>query len=156
METIDILRKVGFFEGISDEDLLKINSIVEKHNLGVNEIIFSENAPGGEMFIILTGKIRIYRTDVSGSPKVLALLDPGQIFGELSIFDHLPRSATAIATEPTELLSIKAEKLNNLLNQDKTLGLVLLQQVIKNISVRLRQTNDRLQDRILWGFTAKL
>ncbi|MFA5859083.1 MAG: cyclic nucleotide-binding domain-containing protein [Elusimicrobiota bacterium] len=156
MNVNELLKQVSFMSKISGEDINKISTVVEECSYKPDSVIFKENSPGGEMFIVVTGKVQICRAEVDGGMKVLSLLDNGQIFGELSVFDRLPRSATAIAVENTKLLCIKADRLEKLMNEDKELGLLLLRQVILNLSQRLRNTNDKLQDKVFWGFTAKL
>ena len=78
------------------------------------------------------------------------------MFGEISIFDDLPRSASAVTYESCDLLSISAPELNKLLAYNTGLAVRLLRELVKNLSKRLRATNDHIQDYVLWGLTSKL
>src|SRR5271154_7190888 len=94
-EREDQLARVAFFDGLTREAFSVIAQVTteESHALGTR--IFQYGDPGDKLFIILEGKVRISR-EVSGmGEEALAVLGPGQVFGEMSLIDEAPRSADA-------------------------------------------------------------
>tara|TARA_A100001037_G_C15151291_1_gene639417 strand:- start:6888 stop:7328 length:441 start_codon:yes stop_codon:yes gene_type:complete len=74
--------------------------------LPANKIVFEEGHAGEEAYLIRRGKVEIRKGSMSGAPTVVAALGQNEIFGELALIDYSPRTATAIATEPTEVVAI--------------------------------------------------
>ena len=133
-----------------------ISNIAKEENYNEGDTIFKEGDKGGSLIVILEGTVKIYKETVSGIKNVLASLDKNNMFGELSIFDELPRSATAVSATKSRCIVIKTDDLVTLMNNNQSLAVNLLKQVIKTLSNRIRNTNEKLHDNIFWGITAKL
>lgn len=103
--------------------------------------IFREGAPGDSMFFIHAGAVTIEK-DVAGKAETLATLHKGDFFGEMSLLDHLPRSATATAAETTELLEVTADNFEQLLAGNVEIAIRMIRKYI----ARVRETNQQLQD----------
>lgn len=155
MSSMILLRNVSFFSKLTEDELNLINNIVKTKTYKENSIIFREKDISGELFIIDKGVVKIYKESASGR-KTLASFKNGDVFGELSLFDDLPRSATAVASVESVLLTIKNDDLNKIMNLNMELRHKILKNAIHEISLRLRETNERIQDNILWTLTAKL
>ncbi len=99
-------RAVPFFDGLTREALSLIAQVTteESHALGTR--IFQYGDPGDKLFIILEGKVRISREVAGMGEEALAVLGPGQVFGEMALLDESPRSADARAHERCRLLVI--------------------------------------------------
>lgn len=96
------------------------------------------------MYLILSGAVRISR-EVSGmGEEALAVLRPGNYFGEMALIDDSPRSADAKAHETSEVFVIRKEDLEDLLFVDRDLAYDLLWNFVRTLSGRLRQTNDKM------------
>ncbi|MHB8341307.1 MAG: Crp/Fnr family transcriptional regulator [Mycobacteriales bacterium] len=106
------------------------------------ELIFSEGDQGDTVYLILTGKIKIIRTALDGRENLLAVLGPGEVFGELSLFDPGPRTASARALEDTALAALSHANLDAWLRTEPQVGALLL----KVLARRLRRTNDAMAD----------
>ncbi len=78
-----------------------------------DQIIFHKNDPGSTLYIIISGKVKIVLPSAEGDAVLVALLSTGDFFGELSLFDGEPRSATSIAAEATDILTLDQEDLLN-------------------------------------------
>ncbi|OPY56015.1 MAG: cAMP receptor protein [Pelotomaculum sp. PtaU1.Bin035] len=103
---IKVLNKISFFKGL---DLSTLNYVARYGNLlraDKNTVIFLQGEPGNCMYIIVKGKIKIYRTGKDGKEQTLSELTSSDILGEMSLLDGLERSASAVAIEETILFSL--------------------------------------------------
>jgi CRP/FNR family transcriptional regulator, cyclic AMP receptor protein len=140
-----ILKNVYLFDGLSEEDLEKVFDICKPFELKENEKLFSEGDAGDELFIIVSGEIRISKLIGGLGEEALAVLKDGNFFGEMSLVDDVPRSADAISNKASSLLRISREDFLQLLMSDKDLALTLLMTFVKTLSLRLRQTNEKVK-----------
>jgi CRP-like cAMP-binding protein len=83
----DILRSHPLFEDVTAEDLKKVMAAVRTGEFSAGQEIFGENAPGRELYVLLSGKVRILKTMREGNRQTLSVLGPGNFFGELSLLD---------------------------------------------------------------------
>ena len=143
-EALDLLAKVRMFEGLRPAYLKRIAAIgvVERHESGA--IIFSEGAAGDKMYLILSGAVRISRQIPGMGEEALAVLRPGNYFGEMALIDDSARSADARAHEVSEVFVIRKEDLEDLLFVDRDLAYDLLWNLVRTLSGRLRETNDKM------------
>lgn len=103
------------------------------------EIIFREGEKGDHMYVVQSGKVKITKKGPSGD-LTIAILESGEIFGEMALFDRLPRSATASALGDARVLSIDKNKLFQTLSRDPTLAL----RILESMSKRIRRLNEEL------------
>ena len=101
LETVEGLRKIPFLAGIPENVLLKLAEHGVRKTYPKNVIIINEGDEAGPLFILLTGKVRVFVSNEDGKEVTLSMQQPGSYFGELSILDDAPRSASVICTEPT-------------------------------------------------------
>lgn len=143
-EVVDALGRIHLFEGIAQEGLERIGSIAREVRRGPGEVIFREGDSSGELYLILEGKVRIAREVPGMGEEALAVLGPGDAFGEMSLIDDFPRSADARVHERCRLLVIDKDAVEDLLFLDKELAYELLWNFVKILSARLRDTNDKM------------
>ncbi|MEO5768444.1 MAG: cyclic nucleotide-binding domain-containing protein [Polyangia bacterium] len=143
-DALELLAKVHMFEGLRPEYLKRIAAIGvrEKHPAGA--VIFSEGAVGDKMYLILSGAVRISREVAGMGEEALAVLRPGNYFGEMALIDDAPRSADAKAHETSEVFVIRKEDLEDVLFVDRDLAYDLLWNLVRTLSGRLRETNDKM------------
>jgi len=103
------------------------------------EVIFKEGEKGETMYVIQAGEVRITKKLVSDHTTI-ATLRPGEIFGEMALFDKLPRSATAMASGEARVLSIDKKKLFSTISHDPTLAF----KIIETMSQRIRRLDENL------------
>src|SRR5690606_880734 len=89
--TDDVLRQAPLFSGLDDEVAGALESSMSPVSLRRGEILFSEGDDGDQLYVVTEGKIKLGRTSPDGRENLLAILGPGQMFGELSFFDPGPR-----------------------------------------------------------------
>ena len=103
------------------------------------EVIFHEGSTGDVMYVIQSGKVTITKKTAS-EEIAIATLDSGEIFGEMALFDRLPRSATAVASGEARVLSIDKKKLFSTISRDPT----LVFKIIESMSTRIRRLDEEL------------
>lgn len=119
--------------------MMKVTRQHELQKFSDGETIFTENESSSEMFVVRTGKVEISKS-VGGHAMRLAVLERGSFFGEMSLLEGLPRSATARAIGDVELLVLRPGSLLLQIRRDPTFAFELLQQ----LSGRIRDLNENL------------
>lgn len=143
---IDRAREIGLFGGLSDDVLETFVGGLTVLDLGPGTVIFEEGASGREMFVILDGEVEILRQSKRGHEARMALLGPGDWLGEMSILDVLPRSATARVVAPARLVRLSAMELDALYRRDVRAYALLVLNIAREISRRLRVADGLLAD----------
>ncbi|WP_223643874.1 cyclic nucleotide-binding domain-containing protein [Corallococcus sp. EGB] len=140
-----VLKKVALFEGLTQGQLAKVARIALSRSHAAGDFLFREGDTGQEMFILTTGKVRISKSVPGIGEEALAILEPGQYFGEMAVIEDSPRSADAIAHTDCTVWVIERAKLDQLMFTDKDLAYVLLWTFVRTLSERLRETNDKIK-----------
>ena len=135
-----LLRQVAFFREVPPHHLRELARFAQVESFAAGDEIIRAGELGSTMYVICSGRVNVVRERAVGDPVVLASLGPGEVFGELSIFDSETRSATVVATEDSELLTLGRIDLVRVVDRNPALALSLL----KSLSARLRAANDRL------------
>jgi len=130
---------------------MKVSRRHEIQKFEDGEAVVREGEESREMFIIRTGRVEIVK-EMAGQEVRLATLERGSFFGEMSLLEGLPRSATARAVGPTELVILRPGSLLVQIRRDPTFAFELLQQM----SRRVRELNDRLIIAMAGGASASL
>ena len=138
------LAKVSFFDGLTPEALAMIAQVTTEETHATGTRIFQYGEPGDKLYIILEGKVRIFREVGGMGEEALAVLGTGEIFGEMALLDESPRSAGAIAHERCRLLVIAKDAFDDLLFLHKDLAYEVLWSCVRMLAARLRETNDKL------------
>lgn len=107
----DLLKGIAIFELLHDDDRIELAKVVDSVQLQAGTILFQAGEPGESLFIVHTGSIELYIKDTAGQKIILTVADEGQLFGELSLLDSGPRTATAVALDDAELLVLDREDL---------------------------------------------
>jgi CRP/FNR family cyclic AMP-dependent transcriptional regulator len=138
----DAVRNAPLFLALDEEASVALRSSMVEIDFTRGQIVFSEGDPGDRLYVIVDGKIKLGTTSNDGRENLLAVLGPGEMFGELSLFDPGPRTATATALTETTLLVLGHEALGPWLKGRPGVGQALL----KALAQRLRKTNENLSD----------
>jgi len=134
----DVLRRAPLFEALSEEDYGALRAGVSTVLLSRGERLFSEGDTGDKLYIILSGKIKLTKAAPDGRENLLSVHGPGEMFGELSLFDPIPRTSSATAVTNAELAGVAHEDLRSWLTTRPEVAIHLLQALAK----RLRRINE--------------
>ncbi len=138
-----LLAKIPLFESLTRDDIVALSSRVEEIVFESGTVIFHQGDEGSSLFVIEEGSVEISYGD-GKSRILLATLFPGQYFGELSLFDGAPRSATAIATKKTGVIRLDRDDLVDYVNRNPAAAL----RIIAEMGDRLRQTNELMSRQV--------
>jgi CRP/FNR family cyclic AMP-dependent transcriptional regulator len=139
-----VLRHASAFQLLDDEGLFELAAHVDEASFAAGETIFRAGDPGGVMHVVLSGRVEVSILDGERKRVVLHLLGPGEIFGELSLFDGEPRSAGVLALEPTRTFLIDREDLARLFARRPRAAF----DVLAMLGRRLRATDILLSQRV--------
>src|SRR4249919_823978 len=134
----DVLRQAPLFSALDDEAASALRASMSTVKLRRGEVLFHEGDTGDKLYVCIDGKVKLGRTSTDGRENLLAILGPGQMFGELSLFDPGPRSATVTAVTDASFASLSHEDLLRWLEGRQVVARGLLSQ----IASRLRKAND--------------
>lgn len=143
-----LLSKVPIFSQLTDRELRRLGAIVHRREYAAGEYIFSQGDPGLGMYVVEEGDVEIRMTDPDGQEKILASLKSGDFFGELSLLDESPRSASAVAKGYSQIIGFFRPDLIDLLNRSPKSGTKILFKLGEVIGTRLRITNEQLGELI--------
>jgi CRP/FNR family cyclic AMP-dependent transcriptional regulator len=144
--TIVRLREIGLFGALSDDVLDHLARTLHQTRVAPGMVVFQEGDAGHDMYAVLDGELEILKKSRRGRQQRVAILGPNDTFGEMSIIDVQSRSATVRSLAPTRLLRITAEDLDGLYRHDvKSYALVVLN-IARDLSRRLRVTDGILAD----------
>ena len=142
--TLEILTQIDLFSGLPAGHLRRIVDIGLEEQYRSNATVFSEGEPGDKFYLIVEGAVRISRIVPGMGEEALAVLRPGAYFGEMSLIDDAPRSATAMCHEKCRLFVVNRRDLEDLLFVDRDLAYELLWNWVRTLSRRLRAANDKM------------
>ncbi|MGZ6839381.1 MAG: Crp/Fnr family transcriptional regulator [Frankiaceae bacterium] len=138
----ELLARMKLFSGLSEEDRQALAHQLTRRSAKRGTVLFSEGDRGENVHLVLAGKVKITRAAADGRENLLALLGPGELFGELSLFDPGPRTATATALTDIEVATLGHAALPPWLASRPQAAMRLLQVLAR----RLRRTNEAMAD----------
>jgi CRP/FNR family cyclic AMP-dependent transcriptional regulator len=138
----DVLREAPLFRELDDEAAVALRASLTETRLRRGEVLFREGDSGDKLFIVTEGKVKLGKSSSDGRENLLAILGPGQMFGELSLFDPGPRSATVTAVTDCVMQSLSHDELLEWLTGRPAVARGLLAQ----LGSRLRKANDVVAD----------
>lgn len=138
----DALRTVPFFSGLNDSELSELSQSLVRRRFTANQVIFHLGDPGGLLYIIETGRIKIFFPNTEGNEVVLAILGQDEFFGELALFDDSPRSATAETVEDTMVYTLNRDEFMRYLGNNPGLSVKML----STLARRIRLMNEQISD----------
>ncbi|WP_283139751.1 Crp/Fnr family transcriptional regulator [Rhizohabitans arisaemae] len=142
MDSDDVLSKAPLFAALDRESAAALRAGVTVLQLNKGRTLFHENESGDRLYVVLDGKIKLIRTASDGRENLLSVLGPGEMFGELSLFDPRPRTASAIALTDVTLAGLGHDDLRPWLSGRPEVALHLL----RALAQRLRRANDVMAD----------
>jgi CRP-like cAMP-binding protein len=139
-DTVALLHQVPVFSALAELELERVAEVAVPRQFAAGEVVFREGDESDTCYVVRSGHARAIREHKDGRSITLARFGPGDIFGELAMFDNEKRSATVEALEPTEAIAILGGDMRRLLREHPDIAVKL----IAAIARRLRETNERL------------
>jgi CRP/FNR family transcriptional regulator, cyclic AMP receptor protein len=158
MTNVYVLEQVDIFEDLTPNQLKLIDDICVEHTFSKGQVIFEENLPSHEFFVIMDGEVEIQvdpDTIRSGKkddyqPTTIAVLRRGQSFGEMAIVDPGVRSASArCGSESCRVLAIDRATFIKKLESDYQMGYVVMRNFAADLALKIRQTNLRVRESLM-------
>ena len=137
-----VLAQVPLFAALEDDAAASLSALLSTRSVPRGHVVFREGDTGDRLFVVIDGKVKISRTSNDGRENLLAVLGSAEMFGELSLFDPGPRTATVSAVTDAVLASLDHDDLRPLLLERPAVAVQLLQALAQ----RLRRTNEAMAD----------
>ncbi|HUR80176.1 MAG TPA: DUF1003 domain-containing protein [Thermoanaerobaculia bacterium] len=144
MQTAQLIGTVPLFKLLSDEERADLEKVFERRDVAPGDTLFSLGEPGDSLYVVGSGSVELFVKDNTGSKIVLTVCEPGEVFGELSLFDGGARTATAVCVEPATLLVLDRDDLLAFLRRHPDAALDLL----TTMGQRMRSADEMLRRRV--------
>ena len=135
-----LLRNVPLFAGLDEQQLSVLARAIVRKSAGRNAKIIGAGDPTDSLYIVISGRLKVLMSDEQGREVILSILDPGEFFGEMGLLDDSPRSASVVALEACELLSISKTDFKRRLAENFELSLTVMRGLVK----RLREADRKI------------
>ena len=137
----DFHPEMNLFDALSENEFRKLLTISRRKTVEAGSALLREGRYGDTLFIILDGKVKVYKDGDQQQPIEIAILGSGSVFGEMAVFDNQPNSASVLTVEDTILLEIDRTQLFEFLQKNPKTGFAIMHTLIYVLSSRLRKAN---------------
>lgn len=151
MDTVALMSRAPLFRALDAEATSHLAGVTRQLRLGRNDVLFKEGQEARELFVVRNGRVAIVKGSADGRESVVALMEEGDLFGEMSLFDGIGRSAGARALENSELLGVPYPPIRALFAERPE----LLWNVVALLASRLRTTDEALADSMFLDVTGR-
>ncbi len=140
--TSEQVRRVPLFAEFSEEQLDAVVRASTVAEFSRNQVIFHENDNGTALFVILNGRVKVSLVRPDGKEAILAILTPGEFFGEMALLDNRPRSASVVVLEPTTVMILTRSDFMQMIEANPQ----IIHNMIIPLVTRLRKANKKIAD----------
>lgn len=147
-----LLESIPLFQSLSPEDKARLVGSLQRRSIRKNETLFRKGDEGTTLYVIISGTIKIVLPSPLGDEVVLAIFRESDFFGEMALLDGMPRSADAVALEDSELFVLNRPDFVAFLQNNPA----AIQAILRSLSLRLRKTDDLLQDTCFLNISGRL
>ena len=141
---VAFLRSVPVFGGLEGDSLAHVVHTLEEREFRKGEYVFNEGELGRTMYVVREGEVEVLRRNEHGIRVPIVRLGPGECFGEMALVELQPRSGTVVATQKTVCYSLTNLDLYNLYREDNYAYVIVLQNICRMMSRRLRKADSRI------------
>lgn len=138
---VSLLKNISLFSGIDEESLRYLEKVAVKKSFSKNTILFTKGDETDSLYIIKSGRVKTIIIDEDGKEMILSTQGPGEYFGEMSLIDKEPRSATIMTKTPTQMLIVHREDFLKVFNANPDMVYELFKVLLK----RLRKSTDKVE-----------
>jgi CRP/FNR family transcriptional regulator, cyclic AMP receptor protein len=135
------LRRVPLFQSLNEAQLDVLATGSLRRNFPRGRTIVAEGEPSQSLYILLSGRAKVQRSDSEGKEVILAVIGPGEFFGEMSLIDDAPRSASVITLESSDFMAINKDGFKAMLLQNTDIGM----QIMRGLVRRLREADKKIE-----------
>ncbi|MGH8747804.1 MAG: Crp/Fnr family transcriptional regulator [Burkholderiales bacterium] len=135
-----VLRAVPLFSSVPDEQLRTLATVVTRKSVARSATVMVAGDLTDSLYIILAGRLKVMMSDAEGKEVILSILGPGEFFGEMGLIDDSPRSASVVAIEPCELLSIAKRDFGKCLADNFEMAMAVMRGLVR----RLREADRKI------------
>ncbi len=136
---IEILRRIPMFSAFDYKELVKFLEIGEMHKVKSGEVIIREGEEDAAMYVLLYGRAEVFKGE-----QLVNRLGPGDYFGEMSLIDKVPRSATVVAVQPMTFLVLERDRFFRILQSDARIATKVFWSFVQKLNRRLRHADDEV------------
>ncbi len=154
MDLLAFLATVPLFADMSADERARLARWFSRRVVVAGEVVLWEGRPHQSLFVVMEGRIVVSKRIRGETEAVLAHLDPGAHFGEIDLIDSQSASASVTAETPVTLLELDQDRLREILASDERLFSAFAWALLRDLTSKLRRTNERLQETIVWGLDA--
>ena len=148
----ELLQRVPFLAALEPPDREALAAVAKRRRFGRGEVVFLKDDPGESLFIIEEGSVRIYLPSAQGTDLTLAVLGPGDFFGDMALLDGMPRSAGATALRETGTVALDRADFTAVIQSRPEAAMA----VLASVAGRLRETNELAGDMAFLHLGARL
>jgi CRP/FNR family cyclic AMP-dependent transcriptional regulator len=135
-----VLKAVPLFSSFPDDQLRMLAAVVTRRSAPRSTTIMAGGDPTDSLYIVLSGRLKVMMSDSDGKEVILSILGPGEFFGEMGLIDDAPRSASVVAIEPCELLSIAKRDFKKCLADNFEMTMAVMRGLVR----RLREADRKI------------
>ncbi len=138
------IARIALFQGLSPKSLARVASITTAQRYPIGTVLFRAGDVGDRLYMLTEGRVRISREVPGMGEEALAIMGPGDYFGEMAVIDPAPRSADAHVHEACSVLEIRKDEMEHLMLVHRDLAYEVLWNVVRTLTTRLRDTTDKV------------
>lgn len=138
------LENFNLFNNLENDKMIELNKMISDRNIEGNQPIYFANEPSKTIYFLKTGRVKITKYLADGSEKIIAIINPGEIFGEMAYLDEAQRTDYAVTVEPSLICAINKNDFAAFIEKNPALNLRLT----KILGLKLRSFSERIEDLI--------
>ena len=136
------LKPVEIFEDLSVNELAAVASATEEVTFGSDELVFKEGDPGDTLYLILEGEVAVIKSEADGTELTLDHISAGDHFGEMALFEDIPRTASIRTLKPSRMLMLHKQEFNEMVREYPHIAL----KICRVFSERIRKLHHKISD----------
>jgi len=136
------LENFNLFSSLKQDSMMELNKLAQEKEIGKNQPIYFPNEPSSSIFFLKTGRVKISRYSDDGKEIIMAFINPGEVFGEMSYFGEGERTDIAISVDPSYICAINKDEFARFIERNPALNLKLT----KIFGLKLKSYSERIED----------
>lgn len=148
LKHLNFFRRNPMFSLLTMDEMVRFMSIAYEERFSLGQVIFSEDQPADALYVVVSGVVQVSKKNAEGKEEMLSYVQAGEMFGEMSLLDAQPRSATATAGIPTSVLRIDGHPFKVLIHEESVLARKLLWMFVTTLCRRLREADKQVVETV--------